>query len=198
MTAQINDAFHLDSVDYSLAGISEGDLFDPTLLGIEPVGTCTACYRGYQAVFGIADERLVLKTLHANLMRDTKSYLRIAGPPINGVTPTGEKGEHDWFNNHYENINYYLEYSGGILVADEFIRDLYVHMGFHPAWKYKRVRELIFESGRLLSNKDRSKQMAELRQSFLASRDMSDSSHMPSRKEIERFVEQAFDRTYPV
>ena len=101
MTAQINDAFHLDSVDYSLAGISDGELFDPSLLGINPMGTCTACYRGYQAVFGIADERLVLKTLHANLLTDDKSYSRMTGPPINGVTPTAERGKHDWFNNHY-------------------------------------------------------------------------------------------------
>ncbi|MBL8820726.1 MAG: hypothetical protein JNL58_32185 [Planctomyces sp.] len=120
------------------------------------------------------------------------------GPEINGVTPTDAEGEHDWFNNHYRNINYHLEYSGGRLIANGFIRDLYVHMGFQPAWKYKCVRELLFENGRLTSNTDRSTEMAELRQSFLATRDSSDSSRMPSRKEIEQFVERAFDRRYDI
>ncbi len=196
MTAQINDAFHLDGDDYSLAGISEGDLFDPSLLGLKPTGTCTACWRGYQAVFGIDTNRLILQTLHVNLISDTKSYSRIPGPGINGVTPTDAEGEHDWFNNHYNNINYHLEYSGGLLIANGFIRDLYIHMGFHPAWKYKCVRELLFENGRLTSNTDRSAQMAEIRQSFLATRDTSHSSRMPSRNEIEQFVERAFDRRY--
>lgn len=196
MTAQINDLFHLDGVDYSLAGISEGKLFDPSLLGIKPMATCTACYRGYQAVFGIDKERLVLNTLHVNILTDDESFSRVAGPPINGVTPISMQGKYDWFNNHYENIHYHLEYSGGVLVADGFIHDLYVHMRFHPAWKFKRVRELIFDKGRLRSNSDRSEHMAKMRQQFSSSRDASNSSHMPSRTEIERFVDRAFDRRY--
>ncbi len=196
MTAQINDWFHLEGTDYSLAGISEGDLFDPSHLGLKPTGTSTACYRGYQAVFGIDCNRLVLKTLHVNLTRNTKSYWRIPGPEINGVTPSDAEDEDDWFNNHYNDINYHLEYSGGLLIANGFIRDLYVHMGFHPAWKYKCVRELLFDNGHLTSNIDHSKQMAKVRQSFLASHENSESSHMPSQKEIEQFIERAFDRTY--
>lgn len=196
MTAQIDDKFHLDGVDYSLAGISEGELFDPSLLGIRPVGTCTACWRGYQAIFGILEGRLVLKTLHAELILETEPYSAIVGPPINGVAPTGPEREHDWFNNHYTDINYHLEYTGGLLLADGFIRELYVHMGFHPAWKYKTVRELVFDNGRLTANGDRSERVAELRRSILASRDAGDSRETPSREDIARFVEAAFDRSY--
>ena len=36
-------------------------------------------------------------------------------------------------------------------------------MGFHPAYKYKNVLELTFESGRLLSLSDRSPEMQEIR-----------------------------------
>ena len=196
MTAQIDDAFHLEGMKYSLAGISEGDLFDPALLDIKPVGTCTACWRGYQAVFGIADNRLVLKSLHVNLYTETKPYLRIEGPPINGVVPTDSRRELDWFNNHYDEINYHLEYTGGLLIANDFIRDLYVHMGFAPAWKYKNVRELVFLDGHLKSNMDRTEHMAEFRQLILATRSASDSAGIPSRKQIEEFVKTAFDRTY--
>lgn len=39
--------------------------------------------------------------------------------------------------------------SGGLLLGEGFIQELYVHMGFHPAWKYLHVIELIFEGGQL-------------------------------------------------
>ena len=45
-------------------------------------------------------------------------------------------------------------------LADGFIQNLYVHMGFHPAWKYREVHELLFEDGRLLHAQDRSAAMA--------------------------------------
>ena len=63
MTAQIHDRIRYQDIVYSVTGISEGELFDPSLLGLKPVGTCTACWRGYLAVFAIVDSRLVLDTL---------------------------------------------------------------------------------------------------------------------------------------
>ena len=38
-------------------------------------------------------------------------------------------------------------------------------MGFQEAHNYREVRELTFESGRLLTNTDRSEEMAEIRRS---------------------------------
>ena len=84
----------------------------------------------------------------------------------------------------------------GLLIAADFIRDLYVHMGFHPAWKYEVVLELIFEHGRLTREFERSDEMAEIRSRFLTSRGRYDAETMPSREEIEKFVERAFDRRY--
>lgn len=46
MTAQIPDLFLHNGVEYSLAGISEGALFEPSLFGLEPVANCTVCWRG--------------------------------------------------------------------------------------------------------------------------------------------------------
>ena len=40
MTAQIDDMFRHHGIDFSVSGISEGDLFDPSLHGIEPAGVC--------------------------------------------------------------------------------------------------------------------------------------------------------------
>jgi hypothetical protein len=182
--------------EYTLAGISEGELFDPSLLDLEPAGTCTACWRGYQAVFGLAGSRLVLDALHVNLLAPGEGYERQEGPTINGVKPIGPRVEHDWFNNHYEGLNYHLEYGGGLLLADGFIRELYVHMGFHPAWKYETVIELIFEAGVLQQEFDRSERMAEIRRTVMESRPEHDPDRTPTREEIARFVERAFDRSY--
>ena len=147
MTAQIDDIFRHSGVDFSVSGISEGELFEPSLLDLNPADTCTACWRGYQAVFAMLESRLVPDTLHVNLLTEGEGYKCQEGPPINGVTPTGPLEEYDWFNNHYVCLEYHLEYTGGLLLADGFIDDLYVHMGFHPAWKYTNVIELIFENG---------------------------------------------------
>jgi hypothetical protein len=196
MTAQINDTFHYRECEYAIAGISEGELFDPSVLDLKPTGTCTARWRGYQAVFALSNSRLILDALHINLLKPGKDYEREEGPTINGVKPTGPRREHDWFNNHYAGLQYHLEYTGGLLLADGFIRELYVHMGFHPAWKYEGVVELIFEAGILKREFDRSEQMAEIRQKFLEQVEGNDSDRMPTKDEIAQFVERAFDRSY--
>lgn len=196
MTAQIDDTFRYHGCEYAVAGISEGELFDPALLDLEPTAMCTACYRGYQAVFGLSGKRLVLDALHVNLRSPGRE--RQEGPEINGVKPTGPVEKDDWFNNHYEGIRHNLLYSGGLLLADGFIEELYVHMGFHPAWKYQSVTELVFESGVLKREFDRSEQMAELRARFAESPAVGGSRQMSASAEIAAFIERTFDRTYRI
>jgi hypothetical protein len=196
VTAQIQDTFHHRNREYSLVGISEGELFDPSLLGMKPVGLCSACWRGYHAVFGLSGTRLVLDELHIYLAAPGDDLQREPGPEINGVKPAGPQGKHDWFNNHYRGLGYHLEYSGGLLLADGFIEELYVHMGFHPAWKYETVIELVFDAGVLKGEFDRSAQMAEIRATVAARRDRDDLARRRTREEIAKFVERAFDRRY--
>ena len=191
VTAQIDDLFRYQDVEYSVSGISEEKLFHPSLLGLRPVKTSTGCWRGYQAVFAIADSRLVLHTLHVNLFSGDEDFTRQEGPPVNGISPTGPLGEDDRFNNHYVGVDYHLEYTGGLLLARGFIDELYVHMGFHPAWKYTNVIELVFRNGVLDHEFDRSEQMAEIRQHILDSRRHGDAGRWPTEEEI-----RLFDRTY--
>jgi len=196
MTAQIDDMFRYNGADFSVTGISRGELFDPSLLGLNPVGTCTACWRGYQAIFAVSQSHLILDTLQVNLLADGEGYKRQDSPLINGVTPTGPRGEYDWFNNNYIGLNYHLEYTGGLLLAEGFIDYLYVHMGFHPAWKYTTVIELIFANGILQEEFDRSERMAEIRQKIIESHGETSDPHMRTQDEIRDFIERAFDRTY--
>lgn len=190
MTAQIQDVFHYRNQPYALAGISEGELFDVASLGVAPVPSCSACWRGYQAEYALRDGRLVLASLHLSLEG--------CGPTLHGVKPSRVKAErYDFFNNHYEGLDLPIAYSGGVLLADGFLRALYVHMGFHPAWKYERVIELVFDEGRLTGEHDRSERMAELRERFTRTEEVEASpKQMPTREEIREFVERCFDRRY--
>jgi len=196
MTAQIHDTFRHRDVEFSVAGISEDELFDPAVLGLEPAMATTACWRGYQAVYAVLETHLVVADLNVNLLEDGEGFQLKQGPTINGVTPTGSRRKHDFFNNHYSGLNYHLEYSSGLLLAAGFIRELYVHMGFHPPWKYKKVIELVFENGVLQHEFDRTEQVAEIRQKIIESHDQQKPDRMPANEEIRQFVERAFDRSY--
>jgi hypothetical protein len=196
MTAQIPDLFLYKGVGYSLSGISEGALFEPSMFGLEPVASCSACWRGYQAVFALVDSRLVLGTLHVTLCESEGHYVRKEGPPINGMLPTGPTERRDLFNNHYVDVNYPLDYTGGLLLARGFLDELYVHMGFHPAWKYEEVVELVFEKGALQDEYNRSQRVALLRERILRAAKRGESEDRRTIEEIWDFVERSFDRKY--
>lgn len=195
MTAQFDDLFRYHRGDYSVAGISAGELFDPALLDLKPQGTCSACWRGYVATFGVAKRRLVLQALDVNLL-NPQTFDVTEGPAINGVSPVVDHTESKLFNNSYSRLDYHLEYSGGLLLAQGFIRELYVHMGFHPPWKYERVIELTFEGGILQQEFDRSERMAEIREMICHRTNEETAGDLPDDADLRTFIERAFDRSY--
>lgn len=192
MTAQMNDMFRYGNATHSISGISEGELFSPQTLEMHPQGRCSACWRGYLATYAVVDRRLVVADLSINLALDDDAV----GPTINGVTPTRDTRESIIFDCIYVDLNYHVEYTGGVLLTKGFIQELYVHMGFHPAWKYKQVLELVFENGRLVQEFDRSAAMAEVRRRILDSNAEAESPSSPTNREIRDFVERAFDLRY--
>ncbi|AUT00467.1 hypothetical protein CLI64_08725 [Nostoc sp. CENA543] len=64
----------------------------------------------------------------------------------------------------YEQLKHFVEFTGSLLTANKFMNNLYVHIGFQPAYKYEEVYQLIFENGYLMQSINRSKEMAEIRQ----------------------------------
>jgi hypothetical protein len=124
---------------------------------MQPLPRITSCWRGYVCTYKALYNRLLLDMLQINLDRE--------GPVINNVRP--EFPAKDTFNNIYHELGLHIDYSGGMLVADGFIQELYVHMGFHPAWKYETAFELVFSQGTLLEKKDVSQQMMELRKKMI-------------------------------
>ncbi|WP_157369853.1 hypothetical protein [Zavarzinella formosa] len=195
MTEQIEDRFHYRGLKYPIVGASSREPFDPAIFGLKPAVLSTACWRGYQAVFGIVESRLALDTLHVNLLQPGEGYRRQEGPVINGVAPLGSK-QHPLFNNNYEGINYPIEYTGGFLLADGLIGDLYEHVGFQAAWTYQRVVELVFDAGILRQEFDRSEQIKEVRRMILESRDENGAGRISSADELARFVGRVFAHSY--
>ncbi len=179
-----------------IAGISDGELFQPKSLNLLPVGNCTACWRGYRALYTILDSRLVLDELNINLGNEYGDYLEILGPPINGVDPVEFPGKMKLFRSAYFGLQLPIKYTGGVLIAREFIESLYVHQGFHPAWKYRSVIELLFNDGSLENAMDRSERMEEIRNQLIdPTVDGGDLRKMTA-SDFDRFVERSLGRHY--
>ena len=200
MTAQIADQVRHRGVEYKLAGVSGAGLFNPADHGLEPVAMSTACWRGYYCVYEVEDGHLRLAALHIRL--DTQAEQRaLDGEPLLGVVPEPQYlagGSGDSAYRYLESLrvappSFAVPYTGGLLLGDEFIRDLYVHMGFHPAWKYRRVLELIFDRGALVRETDHSA-AAEAFRRTLEQRDPR--SEPTSREDIAAWIERTFSLDY--
>lgn len=155
MTAQINDTVCYQGHDYTLVGYDGTGLFDPLRHGLVPTGASSACWRGFLCAYTVDKEHLFLSTLGV-----------CSGTPLQallGTSPKAADGAWDEFDGVYEHLRAPVPYTGGLLVADGFIIELYVHMGFHPAWKYREVHELTFDRGRLVAASDLSTRVAEIR-----------------------------------
>ncbi len=156
MTAQISDAFRCGDEEYSIIAISEPISFNPRNYGLKPFYACTACYKGYWCTYNINENGIVLEKLFIHTLDG--NY-----PEIDGVAPSGE--EDACFGHRlYNNINLKINYTGKILVGDEFIEEYYIHMGTQKPWAYKVLIEFVFENGKLTEKNDKSHLAAELRE----------------------------------
>jgi hypothetical protein len=194
MTAQISDSIKFHDRQFVIAAVSDQGLFQPQSYGIESVVISTACWRGFHCSYEIINDQLYLMNVHlATQAMDSLGvrYGKVHGPQLFGQLPEISKQEGCWF---YHDLNQLISYTGGLLIADNFIRELYVHMGFNPAYKYQTVYELIFETGHLINYEDRSARMADFRERNAAKPLKPDSS--ASREEVHQWIEQCFDYHY--
>jgi hypothetical protein len=209
MTAQISDVVVYRAKPHSVAGINGSGLFDPAEHGIRPIAISTACWRGYHCTYDVVGNTLLLRQVNIGLGDEDRALAeRGEGPKLFGQAPrrytvhghsldlgTGEvktSWESDDFL--YSGLLEVVPFSGGLLLGAAFLWDLYVHMGFHPAWKFREVHELIFERGRVVKAADRSAEMAEFRER-LANRPL-EPSDPENQEEIERWVERCFSLKY--
>jgi hypothetical protein len=209
MTAQISDVVVYLGKPHSVAGINGAGLFNPADHGISPVMISTACWRGFHCTYEVADGSLLLTRVNIGLAgEDRAAAERREGPKLFGKVPrrytirgrmtnvrTGEVRTR-WESSDFlcEGLREVVPFSGGLLLGADFISELYVHMGFHPAWKYREVHELIFDAGRVVKEADRSAEMAEFRE-MVGGRRLGPSDP-EDREGVERWIRQCFSRDY--
>ncbi len=193
MTAQAQDSLHYLGEQHWLTAFSDGEPFSPTDAGYRPVMASTACWRGYVCTYEVINGGLQLRELWINHQPGEAPITRRQQPPdLNGVRAIRDEKSYigDW---HFRDAALPLTYTGGLLIGRDFIRELYVHMGFHPAWKYQHVHELLFDRGRLVEARDVGSEMARVRSRV---RDELKPSPVANREQIEEWISDCFSRDY--
>jgi hypothetical protein len=209
MTAQISDVVVYRGKPHTIAGVNGSGLFDPSDHSIQPIMISTACWRGYHCTYEVAEGSLLLTKLNIGLGEaDRATAGRGEGPKLFGQVPrrytvhghstnlrTGEV-KTAWESSDFvcDGLRELVPFSGGLLLGDGFIRELYVHMGFHPAWKFREVHELIFEKGKVVKEADRTAEMAEFRE-MVAGRPLGPTDP-EDREGIERWIRRCFSLQY--
>ena len=168
MTAQMHDRVNFQGQEYNLVGVNGLELFNPEKFGFKSTGRITSCGRGFVCHYILSGNTLILNKLEVSYGHLGKTkFSPKKCPAINNISPTYTEDRSAFFNNVYKNLNLKMEFTGGILIADGFFDKLYVHMGFHPAWKYRTIYELTFDNGQMINRQDVSKKMGEIREEMI-------------------------------
>ena len=159
VTAQAPDLVILDGDEFAIAGVDGAPLFDPSSERIEPGVINSACWRGYICTYTTTDGRLLLKELELGYETTVNGEPLTEESVVLGV----KVGRSDFAPYVLRDLSLPVPFSGGLLLRKDFIESLYVHMGFHPAWKFERVVELLLTDGEVTDPVDRSNAVAEMR-----------------------------------
>lgn len=154
MTAQISDTFLFKGEEYTLVGMSGGELITPYDFGMKPEALHTACWRGFYSTYEISADEIFLKDM---TMREKDGNYK----PINNILPEVTDGEA-----HYLDVHMRISFTGKVRIAKDFINELYIHMGFQKPSAFRKVLDLSFEDGLLIDVKDRSEEMEQKRGAF--------------------------------
>lgn len=183
MTAQISDKILFEDSTYSLIAIENEWPFKPNEYGFNPIMMSTACWRGYYCKYDILDGNVFLNELTISLEDKPPTWRGITAKRTDIF---GEAAV-------YTNVNLKIDYSGGIIIGRDFIREFYVHMGFHRPHCYKFVYELVFDNGKLSKISDRSENMKRIRDNIRGNRTTKSTNTI---HEIEEFIRRSFSLSF--
>ncbi len=201
MTAQMDDGFLYRGLSYGIAGVNGTGLFDPAQHGLRPAMVMSACWRGYLCAYTLAGDRLRLTQLSVFLdgqdrqdALDGRGTLVFGEPP---QPPPPRPGKRPGSCFRYPLADVAIPFTGGLLIARDFVKELYVHMGFHPAWKYRDIHELTFDAGRLTAAVDRSAAADERRRELARRQSRPDLPTDPADSQaVYQWIGRAFDQSY--
>jgi hypothetical protein len=148
ITGQIPEEIYYHGTRYELIGMRGKGLYIPKHFGIITYWKTTACYRGFQMKYKVYNNELILDQMRVN----TKHFPL----PINGINPQKIYKKYSSFDYSYTNLNLKSKFTGWLLIGKDFIKSMYVHMGFQKPKTYKTVLELHLDNGDILEVKDRS------------------------------------------
>jgi hypothetical protein len=154
MTAQIPDTFLFKDEAYSLIGMTEGNLASPEQFGMQPQMIHTACRRGFFATYEITEKALFLRKL--TVKERTGNY-----QSIGGIKP-----KHEEYQATYHGLSEVIPFTGKIRLAKDFIKELYIHMGYQKPTAFKTVFDITLNEGVVEEIKNRSKEMEQKRGAF--------------------------------
>lgn len=181
MTGQVSDLFLYNDEEYQIVGIDGSDLFVPQEHGFFPKMATTACWRGFQLFYKIIDDFLVLDAMSINVDQNIK---------FKGIEPKKTQSPLKYL---YENLQFRLDFTGRILLGSDFIDELYVHMGFQSPQSYRKVIELDFKKGKLLTVNNLSERMENRRKQ----KNIDDYQPKSSDEEdIKEWIQERFSLSY--
>ena len=187
MTAQLPDKFLHEGKIYSIIGINGNGLPTPADYGLIPGMWHTACWRGYISTYSYKNNELTLKDWQiGSLAHPEQKWPQIneikARPRLKSlkerITYWRKRQKSNWYAGFmYHNLNIETGFTGGILIGDGFIPELYVHMGFAKPYQYEQVHEFIFHEGTLVSHTDHSKKAQQWREEVIKQREIARQKH---------------------
>ncbi|WP_289123171.1 hypothetical protein [uncultured Megasphaera sp.] len=155
MRAQFFDGFDFATYKFSIVAIEDVDeFFNIEEFGLHPIMYNEACLRGYTAIFGFNDEKML--TLHKLLTNNNG----MEPPAIDGIHPVPF---HSPAGDLKYELNHVMDYSGSILIANSFIDKYFVPFGFQLPHAFRKVYELTFDKGLFVKVQDHSQEAQELR-----------------------------------
>ncbi|MFW9954459.1 MAG: hypothetical protein ACFFD3_07895 [Candidatus Thorarchaeota archaeon] len=175
------DEFKYEGEVYFLIGRDGEGFYEPSDFGMKAYSTCTACWRGYIMYYDCVDGELLLNAMKINV-NDPK--------PINGVQPEPIE---DLFKFGYQGLRLKTHFTGSIMLAKDFIPEMYVHMGFQRAIAFRKVIDLQIQDGSILVVKDFSEEM-ERRRRENPSKGARPNS--PSGVDVSSWIEHRFSLKY--
>lgn len=158
MTSQIPDTFVYKDEKYELVGLSGESLVTPQDYGMQPQMLHTACYRGFYSTYEITEDGLFLTQMVIGEVEGGHK-------PIQGIMPKLPPNERHGYPT-YQGLKLLTPFTGKIRLAKDFIRELYVHMGYQKGSAYETLLEFSFEAGKLINVQDISVENSQNRGAF--------------------------------
>lgn len=179
MTAQAPDFVTFEGVEYAIAGVEGRGLCDPASLSLVTPMISTACWRGHVDYYTVAHGRLVLTSMLLGSMATHQGQALEPGLSVAGgqVVPVDRSWGAAW---RITGWNVAVPFTGTLLAGRDLVPETYVHMGFHPAWRYRTVWEFAVDDGVVSAALDRSDAAAAAREGILTG-ERADPDRAPSR-----------------